>query len=119
MAKKGQLTPQQMLEQGINGVLNSNPITAPINMIRNTIPQVPGILRQTGKAVNSAVDAVPGAKEVLNHPALGVATQAVPGLGAVLSVAGTASQVAGGERLDLKPPGKKTVSYTHLTLPTT
>ena len=107
MAKKGQLTPQQMLEQGINGVLNSNPITAPINMIRNTIPQVPNLLKQTGKVVNSAVDAVPYAEEVLNHPALGVVTAGNPALGAVLGVAGTASQVAGGERATLNLNGKK------------
>ena len=92
------LSPQQMLEQGINGVLNSNPLTAPLNMIRNAVPQVVPALREGGKIVNSAVDAVPGAKEVLNHPALGVVTGAVPPVGAILGVAGAASQVAGGER---------------------
>ena len=96
--KKKGLSPQQMLEQGINAVLNTNPLTAPINVIRNTIPQVIPALREGGKVVNSAVDAVPGAKEVLNHPALGVVTTAVPQVGAILGVAGTASQVAGAER---------------------
>ena len=92
------MSPQQMLETGINGVLNSNSFTALPNMVRTAIPQIGTGLKEGGKIVNSTVDAIPGARDVLNHPGFGVVTQAVPGLGALLGTAGVASQVAGSER---------------------
>ena len=96
---KQKIDAQFFLDNAKRGILNQTPAVNAVQTGIMSTPYVWGGLTNLGKAVNTAVDAVPKAKQVINHPITQALTVGNPAAQAVLAGLGTATQLAGGQKL--------------------